>query len=98
LILDATFLDGARRRAALRLAEQGGVAAVVLYCHAPHSVLRERVAARAAEGRDPSEAGVEVLEAQREHFQAPGADEPVVHVDTSAQVDVEALHARLLAM
>jgi predicted kinase len=98
VILDATFLDGARRRAALDVAERAGVPAVVLYCDAPYSLLRERVAARQAEGRDPSEAGLEVLHAQHERFEAPGRDEPVVRVDTSVDIDAAALSARLQAV
>lgn len=61
VIVDAAFLDHDRREEFLRLALACGARPVVLACTAPAEVLRQRVAARR---EDPSDAGVDVLEAQ----------------------------------
>ena len=94
VIVDATFLDRGRRDAFRRLAGDAGVACVVLATTASPQTLRARVAERARAGADPSDATLEVLEAQ---LSAPGldADEDVVRVDTGAPLDVQALDARL---
>jgi predicted kinase len=63
-LVDATFLKQAQRSPFLDLASARGLPCRVLACDAPVEVLRERVLRRAEEGADPSEAGVEVLEAQ----------------------------------
>lgn len=63
-LIDAAFLRADQRRPFLALAGRLGVECVILDLQAPEPVLRERVAARAAEGRDPSEAGLLVLERQ----------------------------------
>lgn len=64
VILDATFLDPASRRAALAVADAAGVQALVVDFRARPETLRQRVAARWRAGNDPSEAGLEVLQAQ----------------------------------
>lgn len=64
-VLDATFLDVAWRQAARRLAEAAGVPFLILDCDPPEAVLRERIERRQAEGRDPSDATVDVMLAQR---------------------------------
>jgi uncharacterized protein len=63
-LVDAAFLRADQRRPFLALAGRLGVECVILDLRAPEGVLRERVAAREAEGRDPSEAGITVLERQ----------------------------------
>jgi predicted kinase len=63
-LVDATFLKESRRRAFIALAEEKDCPCTILVPEAPEAVLRERVAEREAEGRDPSEAGLAVLEAQ----------------------------------
>ncbi len=64
VMVDATFLNRARREAFRRLARGQGAGYAVLALYAPMTVLRERIARRLAEGRDASEATVEVLEQQ----------------------------------
>jgi aminoglycoside phosphotransferase family enzyme/predicted kinase len=64
VLVDATFLRRADRDAFRALAQAAGCRFLVVACEAPADILRARVAARAAEGRDPSEAGREVLERQ----------------------------------
>jgi len=100
VIVDATFIERARRRQFEDLAIRLGVPLVVLYCQAPDAVLDERVSGRATAGGDPSEATPAVLALQRSRFEPPGGDEPVIAVDTSAPLGdplLEALAARVLA-
>jgi predicted kinase len=98
VILDATFLSARRRQTLLEAARVGKFPAVVLYCHASLEILRNRVGSREATGDDASEAGLPVLEAQRQRFEEPEQPEPVMRVDTGADVDVANLAARLDAV
>jgi aminoglycoside phosphotransferase family enzyme/predicted kinase len=63
-LVDATFLDIDQRKEFRELAEELGVPLRIVRCEADESVLRERVAARAATATDPSDAGLRVLESQ----------------------------------
>ncbi len=98
VILDATFLSAQRRQTLLEAAWSGKVPAVVLYCHASLEVLRNRVDSREATGDDASEAGLPVLEAQRRRFEEPEQPEPVMRIDTGADLDIANLAARLNAL
>jgi aminoglycoside phosphotransferase family enzyme/predicted kinase len=101
-IVDAAFLKREERLQFRALAGELGVRHALVVCEAPTEVLRARVAARAALGADPSEAGVEVLERQRRWREPLGAEEhadaTVIDTATAArqQQDGEALAARLL--
>jgi hypothetical protein len=64
VIVDGAFLRRDQRDRLRAVAEACGVPAIILDLRAPAAVLRERVARRAREGRDASEAGREVLERQ----------------------------------
>ncbi len=66
VIIDATFLEHARRQAFSALATRLEVPFVILDCAAPAAVLRERIVQREREGVDPSEATLAVLERQIE--------------------------------
>ena len=57
VLVDASFLDVRERRRFARLAARLGVPFHILACTAPAPVLDRRVAARAAQGIDASEAG-----------------------------------------
>jgi aminoglycoside phosphotransferase family enzyme/predicted kinase len=83
-IVDATFLRRADRDAFRALASAAGASFTIADCAAPDAVLRSRIARRAAEGRDPSEAGLAVLRLQGERAEAFGRDEAchVVAFDT----------------
>lgn len=61
VVVDAAFLESARREAFLQLGLEARARPVVLRCEAPPDVLRARVAGRTD---DPSDAGLEVLGAQ----------------------------------
>jgi len=64
VLLDAVFARPEERQAASRLAADLGVSFTGLWLDAPAEVLEARVAARERQGRDPSDAGVEVLRKQ----------------------------------
>ncbi len=75
VVVDASFLEGARRRAFAALAADAGADFVVVDVRAPEPVLRARIAARAAAGVDPSDADLAVLDAQLRAYRPPGDDE-----------------------
>ena len=64
VIVDATFLKHAQRAAFRALAQELGVPFLIASLPTPPEVLRARVAARAAQGGDASEADLAVLDAQ----------------------------------
>ncbi|MCY1393413.1 hypothetical protein D9M71_83080 [compost metagenome] len=64
VVLDATYLKQAQRQAAHVVAEQTGVPFLILDCQAPEAVIAAWLAERQAEGRDPSDATLEVIRAQ----------------------------------
>jgi uncharacterized protein len=94
LLVDAAFLDVARREEFVRLALDLGARPVVLDCKAPPAILRSRVAARRG---DPSDADLAVLESQLARPDDAGALESGyrVTVDTGGNPDVAALAVRL---
>jgi aminoglycoside phosphotransferase family enzyme/predicted kinase len=100
LVVDAAYLKRAERDAMRALASSLGVEATIVECRAPTALLRERLARRAAEGRDPSDATAEVLALQRHEQEPPTPDEGAVTLDTDAPLaevaaGVDALAARL---
>jgi aminoglycoside phosphotransferase family enzyme/predicted kinase len=86
VILDATFLAAAERARFAELAHRTGRRFLLVRCTAAPAVLRERLRARDAAGRDPSEADVAVLERQLRMAEEPGPGElaHTVSIDTSA--------------
>ncbi len=75
VVLDATFLERARRDQARQLARRLQVPFVILDFDLDRDGLRERVRARASRGGDASEADLAVLESQFERAQPLGDDE-----------------------
>ena len=86
VILDATYLERTHRARLIDRAAELGVPVRVLYCQAPDEVLRARITQRKAQGSDASEADLTVLDRQLQRFQVPGADEPVILVDTALEL------------
>ena len=86
VIVDATFLEPARRGPLQQLAQQYGCPLLIISCHAPRSVLEQRIAERARNGSDASEATAAVL-AHQLRLQS-GFDERerpyLIEVDTSS--------------
>ena len=99
VIVDAAFLRREERRRFLGLAAAAGSRATIVHCHAPQTVLRERIAARTAARDDASEAGLEVLARQPGYWEPFEPDEAgyVAAVDTSDPAAVAALLGRLAA-
>ena len=64
VILDASFLRAAQRKAAHELADRRGVAFVIVETFAPDSTLRRRLRERMTQHLDASEADTDVLEYQ----------------------------------
>lgn len=85
VLVDAAFLEARRRARFLAMAERLGAPGVVLWCDAPAALLKERVAARRAEGRDPSDADLDVLARQQDAFEAPGPK--ALRIDTARALD-----------
>ena len=86
VIIDAAFLDRRERLRFRDLSRELGVPFVIVSCTAPESLLRERVAARAEQGSDASDAGLRVLELQLSRTMPPGDDESgaFLYVDAAA--------------
>ena len=68
VVVDATFLDPHRREAFARLAADMAVPFFIIELRASDKTLRERVASRAKEGLDPSDAGIDILDKQLAHY------------------------------
>lgn len=91
VILDATYLQAARRAACRALARRLGVRYFILAPLCPVRVLRGRIARRSLHGGDPSEAGYAVLEAQMHSLEPLEAielaDTLVLDMSALAQLD-----------
>lgn len=93
IIIDAAFLKREQRNPFRHLAARLGIPFIVLDVHASEDILRKRVAARAEQGRDASDAGVQVLQSQLAGAQALGAEEEhaSIRIDTDAGIDASAV-------
>ncbi|MNO44850.1 Phosphotransferase enzyme family protein [compost metagenome] len=101
VVLDATYLKSAQRAAAWEIAENTGAPFLILDCQAPDSVIASWLSQRQSEGRDPSDATLEVIQAQQASRE-PLSEAELPHskrVDTpdSASLDglVESIRQRL---
>jgi hypothetical protein len=87
VVLDATFLDAEESEAARRLAARHGARFVLVECTAPPEVVRERLAARARDRHEVSDADWEIHLAQRSRAAAmPAAPDRVV-IDTTSSLE-----------
>lgn len=66
VVLDATYLTQVQREAARQVAERTAVPFLILDCHAPEAVIANWLEQRQQEGRDPSDATLEVIRAQQQ--------------------------------
>ncbi|MEG1342637.1 MAG: AAA family ATPase [Pseudomonas sp.] len=64
VVIDATYLKQAQRQAAADVASETGVPFLILDCNAPQAVIASWLAQRQADKNDPSDATLEVVEAQ----------------------------------
>jgi len=98
-LVDATFLTAARRAPFVALADRSGIACIIVHCVASRAVLVERIERRNAQRRDPSEATVQVLDAQLSSYEVPAESEAtVVTLDTTSAIDAEHIAKRILAV
>jgi uncharacterized protein len=65
VVLDAAYLKRDQRAAAWQVAEQNGAPFLILDCQAPQEVIAAWLQQRQAEGSDPSDATLEVIQAQQ---------------------------------
>ena len=93
VIVDATFLQRSTRDRFRRLAEDSHLGFTILQADAPLSVLESRIRQRQAEGSDPSEADLAVLETQRERVEGISDEEAprTLTVDTTQRIDFQTL-------
>ena len=98
VIVDATFLKQAQRSRFRELAAIHGVPFVLLHFEADRDTLLRRVRKRQAAGTDPSEAGVEVLEAQLVSQQPllPEEQAGLISIDSAAGLPLDDLLGRLV--
>ena len=88
VIVDAAFLRVAERAQFAALAEARHVPFTIFDCHAPLATLAQRLAQRAAQGGDASEADAAVLATLREVAQALTASERAAAIEVNAQAPV----------
>ena len=65
VVIDATYLKQQYRQAAWQVAEATGVPFLILDCEAPQAVIEQWLRKRQSEGGDPSDATLEVVNAQQ---------------------------------
>ncbi len=91
VILDATFPVAAWRARFLKLAEDAGVFARVLYLRAPSELVEARLRERERDATAVSDAGVAVFRRAAARFEAPDAPEPAPVVALDARLAPEDL-------
>jgi aminoglycoside phosphotransferase family enzyme/predicted kinase len=92
-VIDATYLKREQRSAAHQVADENGVPFLILDCQAPQHVIEQRLQKRQAEGNDPSDATLAVIEAQQRGREALDATEQphARQVDTQGAASLERL-------
>jgi aminoglycoside phosphotransferase family enzyme/predicted kinase len=98
VILDAAFLKNGQRKSARSIAAAADLDAVLVYAEAPPDVLRERIEKRATLRDEASEADLAVLEHQLKTTDPFEQVEPAIRVDTSVEVDIQALASSVLQL
>ncbi|NQD96846.1 ATP-binding protein, partial [Pseudomonas sp. CrR25] len=93
VVIDATYLKHAQRQAAWQIAEETGVPFLILDCQAPDEVIASWLAQRQEAGQDPSDATLQVVQAQHAHREALNADEQAhsKRVDTHDSASLDSL-------
>lgn len=87
VLLDATFLKQSHRDFMRQLADILDIPFLILHCVAPKQMLEQRIHVREKVGQDPSDATLQVLEAQRGNAEPLRTDEEnlTLAVDTSQE-------------
>ncbi|KFE44431.1 bifunctional aminoglycoside phosphotransferase/ATP-binding protein [Pseudomonas syringae] len=93
VVVDATYLKQAQRAAAAKVAEATGVPFLILDCEAPQAVIAGWLAQRQAANVDPSDATLQVIEAQQASREPLSAEEVLhsKHVQTNQSADLDSL-------
>jgi aminoglycoside phosphotransferase family enzyme/predicted kinase len=93
VVIDATYLKLAQREATARVAENTGMPFLIIDCAAPKAVIEGWLAQRQAENEDPSDATMEVIEAQLANREPLTDDEKLRsrHVETNLSSDLDKL-------
>ena len=65
VVIDATYLKRPQRQAAWQVAESTGVPFIIVSCEAPAAVIEQWLGQRQADGGDPSDATMAVVQAQQ---------------------------------
>jgi predicted kinase len=97
VVIDATYLKHAQREAAWQVAEAVAMPFLILDCQAPQAVIEQWLAQRTAEGGDPSDATLAVIQAQQASREALSSDE-LAHsktIDTHDQSSLDSLISRI---
>ncbi|MBB2497444.1 bifunctional aminoglycoside phosphotransferase/ATP-binding protein [Aquipseudomonas ullengensis] len=97
VVLDAAYLKQAQRSAAWQVAEQNGDPFLILDCQAPQEVIAGWLQQRQSEGGDPSDATLEVIQAQQANREALSDDEQAhsKRVDTHDATSLDSLIERI---
>lgn len=93
VVVDATYLKHAQRLATAQVAETTGAPFLILDCAAPKAVIAGWLAQRQAQNDDPSDATLDVIEAQLASREPLTADETLRsrHVETNVGSDLDTL-------
>jgi len=99
VVVDATFIQQRTRNAYVELASNLDVPMRVISCHCEQNLIEARLKRRQEEGRDPSDADVEVMHEQLSLMQPLSSDEQLMNlpVDTRDDEAIEQLMAQLRA-
>lgn len=97
VVIDATYLKQEQRLAAMHIAEETGVAFLILSCNAPQQVIAGWLQQRQKEGKDPSDATLEVVDMQLANRQALNTEERLHEqcVETNDSASLDGLVARI---
>ncbi|MFK3800264.1 bifunctional aminoglycoside phosphotransferase/ATP-binding protein [Pseudomonas sp. NPDC088444] len=93
VVVDATYLKLAQRQATAQIVEAIGAPFLILDCSAPKAVIEGWLAQRQAQNEDPSDATMEVIEAQLASREPLTPDETLRsrHVETNISGDLDKL-------
>ena len=94
VIVDATFAQRAQRASFLRLVERSGAPLIVIRCVSSDSTSAERLASRAAEGKDVSDGRWEVYVAQKAGFEPMDEIDPGLRLELWTEAPIEQLVAQ----
>lgn len=97
VVIDATYLKRAQRDAAWQVAQAAAMPFLILDCRAPEAVIAQWLKQRTAEGGDPSDATMAVIQAQQASREALSSDEAAHSktIDTHDSASLDSLVSRI---